>query len=59
MDNELRERLKELIDMWEEVSQHQNFDRGLLREAAVRRDCVNDLKEVMGGNYSCIEKLDS
>jgi len=59
MDNDLRENLRELIEMWGEAAHMQNIDGTMKIEASVRHDCMNDLEEILNGNYSCIERLDS
>lgn len=58
-EQELRAKLKELLSMWGEVARMQMIDRSTHREAMVRYDCIRDLSEILDGNDSCIERIDS
>ena len=58
MEDELRKHLRELIEMWCEVARMGNIDVSMKRESAVRHDCMNDLEEILNGNYDCIERAD-
>jgi hypothetical protein len=55
----LKVKLRELIEMWGEVAHMGNIDGSLKIESAVRHDCMNDLEEILNGDYSCIERIDS
>ena len=57
MKDELRKQLRELIEMWGEVAYMGSSDGSMKRESAVRRDCMNDLEEILNGDYSCIERV--
>ena len=57
MEDELRKHMRELIEMWGEVAHMGNIDGSMKREAAVRHDCMNDLEEILNGDYSCIERV--
>ena len=59
MDDNLRDNLKDLIELWEEVAHMGNIDGGMQKEYVTRHDCMNDLQEILNGDYSCIEKIDS
>jgi hypothetical protein len=55
----MEDKLRELIEMWREVAHMGNIDGSLKIESAVRHDCMNDLEEILNGDYSCIERIDS
>lgn len=57
MEDELRKHMRELIEMWGEVAHMGNIDGSMKRETAARRDCMNDLEEILNGDYSCIERV--
>jgi hypothetical protein len=55
----MEDKLRELIEMWREVAHMGNKDGSLKLESAVRHDCMNDLEEILNGDYSCIERIGS
>ena len=56
---DLRVKLRALIEIWGEVAHIENLVSGMGAEAVIRRDCMNDLEEILNGDDICIERLDS
>jgi hypothetical protein len=55
---DLIKHLRELIEMWGEVAHMGNIDGSMKRESGARYDCMNNLEDILNGDYSCIERVD-
>ena len=55
MENELRRKLRELIEMWAEVAYIKNLDDNDA-SASVYENCMNNLEDVLNGDYSCLQR---
>lgn len=50
------EELKELALMWEGAATLFEFQPNMVKEAAIYRECANDLRKLLSGDKSMLEK---